>query len=172
MKRILLGISIFLGIVSGLALILVLGFNALVALLVNEKKTTMGRYACGSEELIVIDHALSDAGGRRHFLILEYADKTILKTSYPQIGTGSFPEPDKVPSSWVVKTYHANPSPGYSASANNIFVDPAYFSQSDFDEITRCYEQYRPDIERGIEATDPENDHLQIHRIIYGTLIE
>ncbi len=147
-----------------LIILVILAFNWLVSRLVDEKKTLLIRYACEGGDLEFVDLAWSDAGGRRHKLLLLYQGKTVTTSDYPLV----IPKQDAMPSNLVIKAYDPKAVPGSTIFATNVFVDPAQFSRSEFEQIVRCYEVHKREIDRAISDIDPNNDRLQIGTIIYG----
>ncbi len=164
MKKLLLFLGTILGSLLILSTLLVLAFNTLVALLINERKTPIIRYACGGGDLEFVDHAWSDAGGRRHKLLLLYQGKAVVTSDWPLV----IPKQNTMPPNWVIKAYDPQAIPGNTIFATNLLVDPLQFSQSEFEEIVRCYEQHRQTIDQAIAAIDPNNDRLRIGSIIYA----
>jgi hypothetical protein len=150
-----------------LGLLIALAFNALTAFLVNENQQVIATYSCGEHTLSFIDHALNDAGGRRHHLIINYGQKMLAKTSYPQIGTGTFPKTN-IPPDWVVRIYDTAAPSGYSGDAVNIFVNPQQFTRSDFESITACYAKKRITITTMLKTIDFYGHPHLLSRFIYG----
>jgi len=147
-----------------LSVLVVLSFNWLVSRLVNEKKTSLVRYACGAGDLEFVDHAWSDAGGRRRKLLLLYQGKALVTSDNPLV----IPKQDAISSNLVIKAYDPKAIPGSTIFATNVFVDPEQFSRSEFEQIVRCYEGHKREIDQAISDVDPNNDRLQIGTIIYG----
>jgi len=164
MKQLFFLLGTILGGLLILSILVVLAFNALVALLVNERKTPIIRYACGGGDLEFVDHAWSDAGGRRHKLLLLYQGKAVVTSDWPLV----IPKSNTMQPNWVIKAYDPQAKPGNTIFATNLFVDPLQFSRSEFEEIVRCYERHRSSIDQAIAAIDPNNDRLRIGTIIYA----
>ncbi len=147
-----------------LGILPILAFNRLVVLLVSERKTPIIRYACDAGNLEFVDHAWNDAGGRRHRLLLLYQGELIRTSDWALV----IPEQNAIPSNWVIKAYDPQAIPGNTIFATNVFLDPAHFSKSQFEQIVRCYELHRQAIDKAIADVDPANDRLRIGTIVYG----
>ncbi len=165
-------IGIGLGVLTLLAVLIVFSFNLLVKILVNERTELVAKHTCNNHVLEFYNHSFNDGGGDRDNLVIYFDGRLILNDRRKNgviFGSAPFPADPKLRTGWIVKTYLPDAQGTNLADEKNIYINPTEFTQQEFDELIKCYEQNKNTIDQAIiQLGHPWN--YRIARIIYGVI--